>query len=44
MKPGRYVSGHEFASAGLAELRELTALPHLQGTSVQTGKGKKKKG
>lgn len=42
MRPGKYVTGREFAAAGLAELMELTALPHLQGTSVQTtGKGKK---
>ncbi len=43
MRPGKYVTGREFAAAGLAELIELTPLPHLQGTSVQTGKGKKGK-
>ena len=43
MRPGKYVTGREFAAAGLAELMELAALPHLQGTSVRTGKGKKGK-
>lgn len=43
MRPGKYVTGREFAAAGLAELMELTALPHLQGMSVKAEKGKKGK-
>ncbi|MCI0357849.1 MAG: hypothetical protein L0211_05095 [Planctomycetaceae bacterium] len=29
LRPGRYVSGSEFAAAGLAEVVELQAVPHL---------------
>jgi hypothetical protein len=29
LRPGRYVSGSEFAAAGMAELIELTSVPQL---------------
>ena len=36
MRPGKYVTGREFAAAGPAELMELAALPHSQGPALQT--------
>jgi ATP-dependent protease ClpP protease subunit len=40
MKPGRYVSGHELASAGLAELVDLA--PQIQPVVPSGGKKRKK--
>src|SRR5438477_5355708 len=41
MKPGRYVSGHELAAAGLAEIVELA--PQIQAVAkVEDGGGKRK--
>jgi ATP-dependent protease ClpP protease subunit len=41
MRPGRYVSGSEFAALGLAELVELKSLPHFQGNGSPQRAGKK---
>jgi ATP-dependent protease ClpP protease subunit len=42
MKPGRYVSGREFAAAGLAELIEVAALPEIVGATTADKKPKRK--
>jgi ATP-dependent protease ClpP protease subunit len=41
MKPGRYVSGHELATAGLAELVDLA--PQIQPPPTPQGGGKRKR-
>jgi len=43
MKPGRYVSGREFAEAGLGELIEVTALPELFAPAQPLAKRKSKR-
>lgn len=42
IRPGRYVTGREFAAAGLAELIELTPLPELLPPVEGAGKRKRK--
>ena len=42
MKPGRYVSGHELASTGLAELVDLVPQFHAPSKPGDTGKRKRK--
>jgi ATP-dependent Clp protease, protease subunit len=42
MKPGRYVTGREFAAAGLAELVEVAALPEIIGATPADKKPKRK--
>ena len=42
MRPGRYVTGREFAAAGLAELIEVAPLPDLAGSVAPDKKPKRK--